>query len=234
MHAALLWLCVVLLTAAGVVSVAHAVADETVADINGKLFELGREHAGTGLAVSEPVVKQLEANARAALKWAPQNGQYLEALARVQYLPRMTSNGVVVSDIDGAYQTARSAVVAQPSSAYAWGSLAFASDRLMAESRLPGGQAALERAILRAATLGAYEPYVLRGVIDIGLANWITLSADAKRSVMQSVRHLALRQADDVIALAKNRGRLSVVCAEKRLVGRKECTISANVNQTSS
>ncbi len=223
------------LLGASVVAVRHAMADEIVRSINGRLVKLGRVQSQTGVATDGAAILQLEADAKLALRYAPGNGQYRDVLTRVHSTPRMlnasltNAPGAVVIDLDGAYAAAKAAVVSQPSSAYAWTSLAFVSDQLMAQNRLPGGQAALEQALLRAAALGAFEPHVLRAVVDLGFANWDALSVASRQSVMQSVNHLAQRQPDDAISLSAHRGRLAEACMEKRLAARKECTISVNV-----
>lgn len=227
-------LVVVALVGASVVAVRQALADELVASTNGRLFELAGQSVRTGLAASESAVKQLEKDTRFALSLAPGNGQYWNTLARVHFTSRTDLLGAVVTDLDAAYAAAKASVVAQPSSAYGWASLAFASDQLMAQNRLPGGQAALEQTLSRAAALGAREPYVLRTVVDLGLANWDSLSAVSRQSVMRSIDHLAQRQPDDTIALARRRGRLAEACSEKRLASRKECTISLNTVAISS
>ena len=227
-------LVVLVLVGASVVAVRHALANELVASINGRLFELAGQSVKTGLAASESAVQHLDADAQSALALAPSNGQYWNTLARLHFTPRTNLSGAVVTDLDAAYVAAKASVVTQPSSAYAWASLAFASDQLMAQNRLPGGQAALEQSLSRAAALGAREPYVLRSVVDLGLANWDSLSAVSRQSVMRSIDHLAQRQPDDVIALARHRGRLAEVCSEKRLTSRKECTIPVNAIAVSS
>ena len=227
-------LVVLVLMGASIIAVRHAIADEVVASINGRLFELGRVQAQTGVAPDEATIQQLAADAKSALRLAPGNGHYWNALARVHYTPRTNASGAVVTDIDAAYIAAKAAVINQPSSGYAWGSLAFASDQLMVQNRLPGGQIALAQSLARAAALGAAEPQVLRNVVDLGFADWDQLSVPGRQSVMQSVNHLALHHADDAVALALRRGKLAEACMEKRLASQKACAILVNVNAISS
>ena len=218
-------LVVLVLMGASIIAVRHAIADEVVANINGRLFELGRVQAQTGVAPDEATIQQLAADAKFALRLAPGNGQYWNALSRVHYTPRTSASGAVVTDIDAAYVAAKAAVINQPSSGFAWAGLAFASDQLMAQNRLPGGQVMLAQALARAAAVGAAEPQVLRAVVDLGFANWDQLSVPSRQVVMQSVHHLALHHADDVVALAWRRGKLAEACLENRLAPQKACTI---------
>lgn len=87
---------------ASAIAVRHAVADEAVADLNSSLFELSRVLAQTGVAADEVAIQQLAADAKSALRLAPGNGQYWNALARVHYTPRTNASGAVVTDLDAA------------------------------------------------------------------------------------------------------------------------------------
>ncbi len=223
MRAWLPWVIVALLAAASVATIRHAVADETVSGINSKLYEAGKAQANLGLNIDDTVWKYLQAEARFAVRQAPQNGHYWGALARVYYLPRSVGQTAVSPDYMAAYEAHRHAVVAQPSSGYAWSALAYASDHLFAQNQLPGGKAALEQALVRAAALGAREPQVLRGVVDLGLANWPVLGAATKQDVQRAVNHLALRHSGDVLFIANQRGALPIVCAEQALALQKVC-----------
>ena len=212
------------LVGASALAVAHGLADEIVGDINGQLYELSRNQARTGAVATAAAVAELTAEANTAIKLAPGNALYWDVLARVDYFPRSTATGAVVTDHEGAYAAAKAAVVRQPSSAYTWASFAYASDQLLTRGMLPGGQAALEQALNRATTLGGREPHVLRIVVDMGLANWDTIGAATRSSVQSAMRNLAVHHPADIIAIAANRGRLAQACETKRLATQKTCT----------
>ncbi len=217
------WLIVVLLTTASVVTIRHALADETVSAINGKLYEAGKVRVNTGVNIDDTIWQYLEAEAKFAARLAPQNAQVWDAVARVNYSPRSIGRTAVSPDYLAAYLALRHAVVAQPSSGYVWSAFAYASDHLYAQNQLPGGKAALEQALTRAAVLAAREPHVLRRVVDLGLANWPVLADATRQDVLRAVKHLVARNAGDVLAIAHQRGALPVVCAEPALTRQQVC-----------
>ena len=212
------------LSAASVVSVRHAIADETIAAVNGTLYDADKTRAPTGATLDDANWKSIEAEATSAVSLAPQNGHYWNALARVYYQPRSVSGAAIGPDYSAAYRASRATVVAQPTSGYAWSSLTYASDHLFAQNQLPGGRAALEQAISRAAVLGARETPVLGTVVDLGLANWPVLETSTKQDVLRAVRHLAQRNKEDVLAIAYRRGALPIVCHEAVMMSHQSCT----------
>jgi hypothetical protein len=211
------------LAAAAVVSVRHAVADQMISSVNSQLYEAGKVRAATGLEIADSTWNALEADAKQAIRLAPSNGHYWNTLARIYYQPRSIGASPASPDYAAAYRASTSAVVVQPGSGYLWSSLSFASDQLFVQNQLPGGNAALEQSISRAAVLGAREPAVLSVVVDLGLANWPTLGIATKQDVLAAVRHLALRHKDDVTAIAARRGALPTVCGEFAAVGEEVC-----------
>ncbi|MBC7621987.1 MAG: hypothetical protein H7232_01210 [Aeromicrobium sp.] len=211
------------LAAAAVVSVRHAVADETIAAVNGILYDADKTRAATGATLDYASWKSIEAEATLAVSLAPQNGHYWNALARVYYQPRSVSGAAIGPDYSAAYRASRASVVAQPTSGYAWASLAYASDHLFAQNLLPGGKAALEQAISRAAVLGARETPVLGTAIDLGLANWPVLETSTQQDVLRAVRHLAQRHKEDVLAIAYRRGAVPTVCTEPAMTSHRIC-----------
>jgi hypothetical protein len=211
------------LAAASVVSIRYAIADELVSAVNGELFKADTARAATGLNMSDETWQVLLAEAQSAVQLAPRNGHHWNALARVRYLPRMVGEAAVSPDYVAIYQAYREAVLAQPSSAYAWSGLAYASDHLFTQNRLPGGKAALEQAIERTRILGQREPHALRTVVDLGLANWPLLTPATKQLVLGAVKHLAQRHRDEVVAIAGRRGALLTVCAEPAMLVHQGC-----------
>jgi hypothetical protein len=211
------------LAAAAVVSVRNAIADETVADVNAGLYEAGKARVATGVNIDDAAWKAIEADAKMAVRLAPSNGHYWNALARVYYQPRTIGDTSISPDYASAYQASRVAAVMQPSSGYVWSSLAYASDHLFTQGQLPGGNAAMEQVISRTALLGAREPNPLANTIDLGLANWPQLRAATKQDVMRAINNLAVRNKDDVLAIAYRRGALQTVCTEKVLVSHRVC-----------
>lgn len=201
------------LTVASAFAIVHGVADEKVASVNFRLYQLGRENARTGATADAATNADLKRIANQAVILAPRNSQYWEVLARVE------------ADSVGAYAAAQRAVVIQPSSAYAWSGLLQIADRLNAEGRLPSGMARLEQVLQRTATLGRQEPQVLAVITDIGLANWATLGSAAQATTMRSLATLAGIYPDTVIAVGFRRGQLPLVCKLTRLASRKECII---------
>jgi hypothetical protein len=216
------------LVTASVAAICRAVADEAVADVNTKLYEAAKERTATGALLGGGAWSQIESEAKLALRLAPQNGHYWNALARVNYEPQMLNATPVSPDYRAAYEASTKAVVAQPSSAYTWASLLYAADHLYVQNQLPGGQAALEHALSRATVLGSREPYVLGVVTDLGLANWSGLSATGRDSVMRAVEQLAKRNPDNALAIASRRGSLPVVCRAASLARYVACQPQSN------
>ncbi|MCA3018609.1 MAG: hypothetical protein ING66_16450 [Rhodocyclaceae bacterium] len=211
------------LAAASVASVRLAIADESVSDINGRLYEADKMRAETGMSSTDTAWQALLAKAQSAVHFAPHNGHYWNALARVQYLPRMMGEAAVSPDYAAIYQAYREAVLAQPSSAYAWSGLAYASDYLLAQNQLPGGKAALEKAIERTIFLGQREPHALRTGVDLGLANWPLLVPATKQMILGAVKRLAQHHLGDVAAIAERRGALPTVCVEAAMLAHQAC-----------
>jgi hypothetical protein len=220
---------VLLALAAGLVmSVRFTIAHETVSGVNSKLYEANKVLSASGVNLADSSWRGLEAQAERAVRIAPHNGYYWNALARVYYVPRTVGGTAISPNYLAAYQAARKAVVALPSSGYAWLSLAYASDHLFAQNQLPGGKAAMEQAITRTLILGSHEPQLLGGVIDLGLANWPNLGAAAKQDVLRAVAHLSQQNKGDVMAIADRRGALPMVCAEKILASHRVCMDLSN------
>jgi len=212
-------LVVAVLVGASALAVAHGVADENVAHVNGRLYELGRDNARTGTTTDPETKAELVRLAKQAVSLAPGNSQYWDALSRT----------LRAQDADSAavYAASQRAVLNHPSSAYAWSGLVQVADRLNAEGRLPGGKAGLEQAIQRAAALGRFEPQVLAVVVDKGLVNWPIVGAETRAATTMAVANLARLYPDTVLAIAANRGQLALICTDKRLVTQPTCTISS-------
>jgi hypothetical protein len=224
------WLLVSMLAAAAVVSVRHALADETAAGVNQALYEAHKTFAATGTTLVDAAWKNLQSEAETATRLAPHNGYCWHALARVYAQPRMNGAVPVSPDDAAAFAATTRAVVAQPSSGYAWSSMVAAADRLFAQNQLAGGKAALEQAIGRTTLLAAREPQALATVVDLGLANWPVLEVAAKADVLAAVKQLAQRHAEVVLAIADRRGGMPVVCEEPRLSMHRLCRELASVD----
>jgi len=192
------------LAAASVASVRLAIADESVSDINGRLYEADKMRAETGMSSTDTAWQALLAKAQSAVHL-------------------MMGEAAVSPDYAAIYQAYREAVLAQPSSAYAWSGLAYASDYLLAQNQLPGGKAALEKAIERTIFLGQREPHALRTGVDLGLANWPLLVPATKQMILGAVKRLAQHHLGDVAAMAERRGALPTVCVEAAMLAHQAC-----------
>lgn len=219
---------VVLLAGASAWSVAHAVADETVADVSRELFEIERSARSQGAVPTQEAISRLENEVARANALAPYNGYYWDANARVRFTPRL-QGAVTQADMPGAYRATQRGVVVQPSSGYQWGSLLYAADQLNQSGILPGDMAALEQSLQQAARLASREPHVLKNVLDVGFANWDRLSPASQASVKTAIDHLAAREPDNTLLIAIRRGQVAVVCEDRKLTTHRACVAARQV-----
>jgi hypothetical protein len=217
------WLVVTLLTCASLWTIAHAIADETVEHVNGELNQLNIERFNTGITPSSERMAALEAQLLQATKLAPANGYHQGALVRLALVPQRQASGVDVIQSRLALSAASQFVVNQPSSGYAWASLAATADTIHAQGLLAEGLPLIERALNNAFRYGQHERSVLITVLDIGFANLASLSSTTTRNIMAAIHNLSLHTPDDVMTLAVKRGNLALVCKEARLVKHALC-----------
>lgn len=217
------WLVVILLTAASAWTLAHTIADETVEHVNGQLNQLNLERFNTGQSPSSERIAALEAKLLQATTLAPSNGFYQGALVRLALVPQRQASGVDFAQSKLALTAASQFVVNQPSSGYAWASLAAAVDAIHAQGLLPEGLPFIERALNNAYRYGQHERSVLITILDIGFANSALVSPATTRNIMASIHNLSLHTPDDVMTLAVKRGSLDLVCKEARLVKQALC-----------
>lgn len=217
------WLVVTVLTAASAWTVAHAIADETVELVNGQLNQLNIERFNTGIAPSSERMAALEAQLVQATKFAPANGYHQGALVRLALVPQRQASGVDITQTKLALSAASQFVVNQPSSGYAWASLAATADTLHAQGLLTKGLPFIERALNNAFRYGQYERSVLTTVLDIGFANIASLSPATLQNIKVATHNLSLHTPDDVMTLAVKRGSLLTVCKEARLIKHALC-----------
>ena len=220
---------VAFLAVASAWSIAHAIADDNVAEINLSLYEINRATRTTGQVPTQEELRRLESKSAIATALAPQNGFYWDADARIRFTPRVDGE-VTVIDMQGAYRAAQRGTAVSPSSGYKWGSLLYAADQLHSASQLAGGLPELEFALIKAARLASREPQVLRNVVDIGFANWTKLSPAAQSEVKTAIGHFSRREPESVIAIANNRGQLAIACQDKKLFSQSVCSAIRQVS----
>jgi hypothetical protein len=198
---------------ASTLSVRAAISDGIYVSLDRQLFEVERERYLTGGDVDERVWRALAVDARRAVQLEPLGGYHWQMLGRVSSLPRVRDGAHIPPDVDSAYEAYRNMVVTQPSSSYAWAGLARAADDLLVQNRLEGGVGNLESSLVNAMKFGPRELPVALTVVDLGLANWQTISPKAKSEVSVAVRNLAGGHSAELLRVADRRGRRSDVCS---------------------
>ncbi len=216
-------LVLLVLSLASAWTIAHAVADETVEHVNGQLNQLNTERFNTGVTPSSESVAALESKLLQATKLAPNNGYHQSALVRLALVPQRQASGAEITKSTLAMSAASQFVVNQPSSGYAWASLAATSDTVHAQGLLPEGLPFVERALNNAYRYGQHERNVLITVLDIGFANFASLAPATVSNIAAATHNLSLHTPDDVMTLAVKRGNLALVCKEPRLVKQALC-----------
>jgi hypothetical protein len=71
-----------------------------------------------------------------------------------------------------------------------------------------------ERAVVRAARLGPWEPEVQRVVADYGLAVWDEVDAQTREAVRTMVANGMRRNPKQMLQIAERRGRLAIACRQ--------------------
>lgn len=109
------------------------------------------------------------------------------------------------------------AVVAMPSSGYAWANLAWVKYQLgEIDARFFG-------ALEQAARLGPWEPEVQVAVVDLGFAAWDEMPASLRATVRQMAENGSRRNAQGILTISAGRGRLTEVCGFEKLSSMAEC-----------
>lgn len=214
---------IVVLLAASIAAVRFGVADERIAEVNGRLNAMAKERNTTGAIPAEAAVAGLDQEIASAIVLAPQNGFYQLAHLRQLRTPRQSPQGFVTERLDAALPVAQRAVTLLPASPFAWGDYALLADHLNASGQLPGGQAELFRAMRYAMTYGVRESTVAAVVLNVGLANAAVLDAPTKAAVSQALSVLAAQSPRDAIAIGLQRGAPATVCAHPKLKKLPEC-----------
>jgi hypothetical protein len=223
MTRALPWLVVFGLAVAVVFAARFGIADERVADINGRLNEIAQERTGSGVVPSQAFVRGLDQEMASALKLAPKNGFYELAHLRLLRTPRQFDGGVVQEDIGAARAVAERAVVRLPRSPYAWGDYALVADRLNAEGKLVGGIGELSRALRMSQAHGSREPTVAAAVLSLGLANWSQLDSPTRQSIERALSLLATLSPGTACEIAAFRGAIPLVCEQQSMRKYRSC-----------
>jgi hypothetical protein len=98
------------------------------------------------------------------------------------------------------------ALEGRPTSPYTWANYAE-TKYLLGET---GG--GFERALVRAAEMGPWEPEVQRVVADVGLATFNEVQARTRATIERMVAFGMRRQPLEILQIAQRRGRLDVAC----------------------
>ena len=125
--------------------------------------------------------------------------------------------GNVVSHWAKARQHYASAVVLRPTSPYSWANLAWT------KFHLKQIDAEFYRALDSAIRLGPWEPEVQFVVVDLGFALWDQLPAEMRPRILAIAQNGQRRYATQIVAIAKQRGRLAEVCTFERLATMPVC-----------
>ena len=211
------------LVGASALAVAHGIADEQVAGVNGRLNAITAARIATGIAPPQQTLAELDRDLSDAISLAPRNGLYAMAHARLLRTPRQAPDGAVTEDLNGAQAAAQRALVRLPSSPYAWADYALVADSLNAQGKLPGGNAELFRAMRQAMQLGGREPTVALAVLDLGLANAADLDTPTKAVVAMALNLLVVNAPGDALAVGQRRGGLKMVCEHQAIAKHDLC-----------
>jgi hypothetical protein len=119
----------------------------------------------------------------------------------------------------------------RPTSPYTWADVAEVK-------YLQGStDATFERALVRAAQLGPWEPEVQRTVADFGLAVWNEAGPNTRNAVAAMVANGMRRNPKEMLQIAQRRGRLAIACrpllAEPRTLDMKWTQLCQGTEATS-
>ena len=101
----------------------------------------------------------------------------------------------------------RTALVARPGSPYTWSNIA------LLKARLPEPDREFESALRNAALLGPWEPEVQIALADAGFQHWGALGPETRIALNANALRAMRRQDTKLFDLARQRGRLDVLCA---------------------
>lgn len=209
----------VLLIGAGVFSVRSGIADLIFQDAIIRQTELSERSARTGT-----LADMREANAiRDALlhsqRLEPGNPATAEELGSLYSLNvRNVDAGTTLgAQREKALEQYSRAVELRPTSPYSWANIAWTKYHL--------GQvdADFYRALDNAIRLGPWEPEIQMVIVDFGLALWDELPPDMRPKILAVARNGQERQAENILAIARKRGRLAEVCKFEKLAKSAAC-----------
>ena len=109
------------------------------------------------------------------------------------------------------------AVVLRPTTPYSWANIAWTKYHL---GQVDGD---FYRALDNAIRLGPWEPEIQMVILDFGFALWDELPPDMRPKILAVARNGQRRQAENVLAIARKRGRLAEVCKLEKLAKSAAC-----------
>jgi hypothetical protein len=100
----------------------------------------------------------------------------------------------------------KAALQLRPTSPYTWGNV-------IEVMYVQGGAGrAFESALVKAITLGPWEPEVQRTVADYGLAVWDEVAPPTREAISAAVANGMRRNTKEMLQIAERRGRLAIAC----------------------
>jgi len=205
---ALLWL--------AIVATSRARADLHARSVSYGLERVLQSANDLGQVVAYRDWQPLQVEMQNALSMDPGNPALHRLAADMLAVP-MKDGDQYRSFLDESRNEAMKAAILRPAFPYEWSNLAATKYRIGEIDTV------LFRSLQNAAVLGPWEPSVQLAAIDAGFAVWDELPKPVRENVLTLARNGARHYPNEVLNIARSRGRLELVCESAILGKMSQC-----------